>query len=168
MHNSAMPTLLTVFSHTFLVSPLAWKHGIWSPLDDFSWALSWLMHFGWSVNSFLVVASYRLRRAQFVSYTLCSSLCWLGTQISLFPELSYACVDVLTNFWSVCAYLLFHGALHVTGIHTAVYAIRLTCLSDILWPSVLPLCKYYLHVLSLWLVHIAMHACVDPVKWCVN
>ena len=80
-------------------------------------------------------------------------------RVILHTSLSYELIDVPTNFCS-----LVHNFLprrparrrHSDHIHAAVHAIRLKCLSviirnqsGILWPSVLPLCKYYLHVLSL-------------------
>ena len=73
--------------------------------------------------------------------------------------LSYVLIDVPTNFCSlVHKFLPWRPARrrHSDHIHAAVHTIRLKCLSviirnqsGILWPSVLPLCKYYLHVLSL-------------------
>ena len=68
-------------------------------------------------------------------------------------HLSYAAlIDVPTNFCSlVHQFLPWRPARrrHSDHIHAAMHAIQLKHLSGILLPSVLPLCKYYLHVLSL-------------------
>ena len=114
-------------------------------------------HFGGAHDDRLLLAIHvscqkYVRTLPPISKRFCIVRVILHTSLILYTSLRYELIDVPTNFCClVHQFLPWRPARrrHSDHIHAAMHAIRLKHLSGILLPSVLPLCKYYLHVLSL-------------------